>query len=77
MGHVNQLRELRAESRSESCLVPLGLPLVAKPEAGPTGAAYFRAKHARGDRGRFHLHQIEGWQGAGDPVGSQFRRRGT
>jgi hypothetical protein len=48
MGHVNQQRELRAELRSESCLVPLGLPLVAKPKAGPTVAAYFRAKHARG-----------------------------
>jgi hypothetical protein len=41
------------------------LPLVAKPEAGPTVAAYFRAKHARGDRGRFRLHQIESWQRAG------------
>jgi hypothetical protein len=51
--------------RRESCVdpaIPLGFAPAPAPEAGPTAAAYFAAKHRRGDFGRFYpAHTLAAW----------------
>jgi hypothetical protein len=53
--------DMMARSRAESCLdsgIALGCPPAARPEIGVGVVEYFRAKGARGERGRFWpLHQ--------------------
>jgi len=57
----------RPQAREESCLdrsVPLGYPIVARPEIGPTVADYYARKHAGGPLGQYWpLHQTAKFQG--------------
>ncbi len=58
---MNQQRELIESSRSESMLdpnIPLGIPQMVRPEFGPNAIAYYKAKHERGECGRYYpLHR--------------------
>jgi hypothetical protein len=55
-------QDMIERSRRESVLnrsVPLGYPPPTTPERGPSAPQYFRAKTARGERGRYWpLHQL-------------------
>ena len=53
--------DLVERMRRESCLdkpVKLAIATPFKIERGPSPERWYREKHARGEYGRFHLHQI-------------------
>jgi hypothetical protein len=53
--------DLVERMRRESCLdkrVKLAIATPFKIERGPSAESWYRAKHARGEYGQFHLHQI-------------------
>jgi hypothetical protein len=56
-------RELIESARRESVLdkvIPLGMEVNnTKTLAGPSAAQYYRAKHARGEVGKYWLHQLD------------------